>query len=187
MRQHSTSLLRLVLVCLVCISSLVNSESPYRFYDLVVEYGTIAPLRINQAGILINGQFPGPEINVVTNDNVIVNVFNKLDEPILLTWNGIKQRKSSWTDGVLGTNCPILPNTNWTYNIQMKDQIGTYTYFLSTQLHKAAGSFGALNIIRRDVIPLPYPEPSGNFTMLVTDWWNTDHKVGYIFVPHSRT
>ncbi|CAH9139096.1 unnamed protein product, partial [Cuscuta epithymum] len=59
----------------------------------------------------------------------------------------------------------------------MKDQIGTYTYFLSTQLHKAAGGFGALNIIRRDVIPLPYPEPSGNFTMLVTDWWNTDHKV----------
>lgn len=36
--------------------------------------------------ILVNGQFPGPTVNVVTNDNVIVQVENKLDEPILLTW-----------------------------------------------------------------------------------------------------
>nr|GMD56829.1 L-ascorbate oxidase homolog [Ipomoea batatas] len=155
---------------------MVEAEDPYRFYNWVVQYGTISPLGVNQRGILINGQFPGPEINVITNENVIVNVINKLDEPILFTWNGIKQRKSSWTDGVLGTNCPILPNTNWTYRMQMKDQIGTYSYFLSTQLHRAGGGYGALNIIRRPVIPIPYPEPSGVYTLIVSDWWNTDHK-----------
>ena len=37
-------------------------------------------------GILINGQFPGPDIYSVTNDNLIVNVFNSLDEPFLLSW-----------------------------------------------------------------------------------------------------
>lgn len=37
-------------------------------------------------GILINGQFPGPPIEAVTNDNIIVNVINKLDEPFLITW-----------------------------------------------------------------------------------------------------
>lgn len=37
-------------------------------------------------GILINGQFPGPTVNVITNDNVIVNVENKLDEHLLITW-----------------------------------------------------------------------------------------------------
>jgi iron transport multicopper oxidase len=37
-------------------------------------------------GILINGQFPGPRIDCVTNDNLIVNVVNKLDEPFLITW-----------------------------------------------------------------------------------------------------
>lgn len=36
--------------------------------------------------ILINGQFPGPKLEVVTNDNIILNLFNKLDEPLLLTW-----------------------------------------------------------------------------------------------------
>lgn len=30
--------------------------------------------------------FPGPPIEAVTNDNLIVNVINKLDEPILITW-----------------------------------------------------------------------------------------------------
>lgn len=37
-------------------------------------------------GILINGQFPGPDIHSVTNDNLIINVFNSLDEPFLLSW-----------------------------------------------------------------------------------------------------
>ena len=38
--------------------------------------------------ILINGQFPGPKLDLVTNDNVILNLINKLDEPFLLTWYG---------------------------------------------------------------------------------------------------
>ncbi|KAK4488357.1 hypothetical protein RD792_004116 [Penstemon davidsonii] len=130
----------------------------------------------NGPGILINGQFPGPTVNVITNDNVIVDVENKLDEPLLLTWNGIKQRKSSWQDGVLGTNCPIPPNTNWTYRMQMKDQIGTYTYFPSTLLHRAAGGFGAFNILARPVIPVPYPKPYDEISLLISDWWKKDHK-----------
>lgn len=37
-------------------------------------------------GILINGQFPGPDIFSVTNDNIIINVQNDLPEPFLLSW-----------------------------------------------------------------------------------------------------
>ena len=37
-------------------------------------------------GILINGQYPGPDIYSVTNDNLIINVHNDLDEPFLLSW-----------------------------------------------------------------------------------------------------
>jgi hypothetical protein len=37
-------------------------------------------------GILINGQFPGPDIHSVTNDNLIINVYNSLDEPFLISW-----------------------------------------------------------------------------------------------------
>ncbi|KAG5111867.1 hypothetical protein JHK82_035136 [Glycine max] len=36
--------------------------------------------------ITINGMFPGPLINATTNDNIHVNVFNDLDDPLLFTW-----------------------------------------------------------------------------------------------------
>ena len=91
--------------------------------------------------------------------------------------NGIKQRKNSWQDGVLGTNCPIPPNKNFTYFFQPKDQIGSYTYFPSTGLHRAAGGFGALNVYSRPRIPIPYPNPAGDFTLLIGDWYKTNYKV----------
>lgn len=41
----------------------------------------------------INGQFPGPILNVTTNWNVLVNVKNDLDEPLLFTWyEGLNKR-----------------------------------------------------------------------------------------------
>lgn len=98
----------------------------------------------------------------------------------MATRNGIKQRKNSWQDGVLGTNCPIPPNSNYTYKFQPKDQIGSYTYFPSTLLHKAAGGFGAFNVYQRPLIPIPYASPDGDFTLLVGDWYKTNHKVSKI-------
>ncbi|KAK9948792.1 hypothetical protein M0R45_004354 [Rubus argutus] len=164
-----------VLAVVFCASE-VKAEDPYKFYTWTVTYGTLSPLGVPQQVILINGQFPGPRLDVVTNDNIILNLINKLDQPFLLTWNGIKQRKNSWQDGVLGTNCPIPPNSNYTYKIQAKDQIGTFTYFASTKLHKAAGAFGGINIYSRPRIPIPYPIPDGDFTLLVGDWYKTSHK-----------
>ena len=105
-----------------------------------------------------------------------------------LTWpscflirNGIKQRKNSWQDGVLGTNCPIPPNSNYTYKFQTKDQIGGYTYFPSTLMHKAAGGFGALNVYARPRIPVPYSLPAGDFSLLIGDWRTSSHKVRNIY------
>ncbi|KAF8406357.1 hypothetical protein HHK36_008444 [Tetracentron sinense] len=172
-----TVLLQLICGVLACLSvSLVKAEDPYRYYTWTVTYGTISPLGVPQQGILINGQFPGPRLDVVTNDNIILNLINKLDQPFLLTWNGIKQRKNSWQDGVLGTNCPIPPNSNYTYKFQTKDQIGTFMYFPSTLMHRAAGGFGGLNIYTRPRIPIPFPDPAGDFTLLIGDWYKTNHK-----------
>lgn len=97
--------------------------------------------------------------------------------------NGIQQRKSPWQDGVLGTNCPIPPGRNWTYHFQAKDQIGTFSYFPSTAFHRAAGGFGGLNVNQRSVISKPYPEPDGEFTLLIGDWYKANHKVSLIYNP----
>ncbi|RZC67162.1 hypothetical protein C5167_010852 [Papaver somniferum] len=151
-------------------------EDPYRYFTWVVTYGTISPLGTPQQGILINGQFPGPRLDIVTNDNVIINVINKIDQPFLLTWNGIKNRKSSWQDGTLGTNCPIPPGRNFTYHVQVKDQIGTFMYFPSLQMHKASGGFGGINMYTRPKIPLPFAQPADDFHLLIGDWYKAGHK-----------
>ena len=64
----------------------VRAEDPYLYFTWNVTYGTRSPLRVPQQVILINNQFPGPNINSTSNNNIVVNVFNNLDEPFLLTW-----------------------------------------------------------------------------------------------------
>ncbi|CAL9197229.1 L-ascorbate oxidase homolog [Musa acuminata AAA Group] len=157
--------------------SAVRAEDPYLFFTWNVTYGTIAPLGVAQQAILINGQFPGPNINSTTNNNIVLNVFNNLDEPFLFTWNGIQQRKNSWQDGMPGTNCPIPPGTNYTYHFQVKDQIGSFFYFPSLGMHRAAGGFGGLRINSRLLIPVPFDDPADDYTVLIGDWYTKSHKV----------
>lgn len=100
--------------------NLVHGEDPYINYEWKVTYGTLSPLGVPQQVILINGEFPGPKINCTSNNNIVVNVVNQLDEPFLITWKGIQQRKNSWQDGTLGTNCPIPPGKNFTYRFRSR-------------------------------------------------------------------
>ncbi|KAJ0257460.1 Aldehyde dehydrogenase domain-containing protein [Hirschfeldia incana] len=154
----------------------IAAEDPYIFYEWHVTYGTISPMGIQQQGILINKMFPGPEIRSVTNDNLIINVFNELDEPFLISWAGIQNRKNSFQDGVYGTTCPIPPGKNYTYTLQVKDQIGSFYYFPSLGFHKGAGGFGGIRISSRPMIPVPFPPPADDYTVLIGDWYKTDHK-----------
>uniref|UniRef100_A0A7C9CBR2 Ferroxidase n=1 Tax=Opuntia streptacantha TaxID=393608 RepID=A0A7C9CBR2_OPUST len=165
-------------LCIVQIISLLHftaADSPYRYFTWEVTYGHIYPLGVPQRGILINGQFPGPDIHAQTNDNLVINVINHLDEPFLITWDGIQQRKNSYEDGVYGTTCPIPVGMNFTYKMQVKDQIGSFFYFPSTAFHKAAGGFGGIRILSRPLIPVPFPQPTDDFTLLIGDWYNNDH------------
>ncbi|KAK9755638.1 hypothetical protein RND81_01G040100 [Saponaria officinalis] len=152
-----------------------KGEDPYRFFTWNVTFGDIFPLGVKQQGILINRQFPGPPIHAVTNDNLIIHVFNGLNEPFLISWDGIQQRKNSWQDGVYGTNCPIPPGQNFTYVLQVKDQIGSFFYFPSLAFHKAAGGYGSIRIDSRQFIPVPFPPPAGDFSILAGDWFKKNH------------
>lgn len=99
----------------------------------------------------------------------------------LLFRNGIQQRRNSFEDGVYGTTCPIPPGKNFTYILQMKDQIGSFYYFPSLAFHKAAGGFGGIKILSRPRIPVPFDEPADDFTVLIGDWYKSNHTVSIIF------
>ncbi|KAK1604429.1 hypothetical protein QYE76_028102 [Lolium multiflorum] len=152
-----------------------RATDPSVFLDWDVSYITASPLGVPQKVIAINKQFPGPVVNVTTNYNVAVNVLNSLDEPLLITWDGIQQRKNCWQDGVLGTNCPIPPGWNWTYNFQVKDQIGSFFYFPPLSMQRAAGGFGGITVNNRAVISVPFDTPDGDITLFIGDWYKKNH------------
>ncbi|KAK2660733.1 hypothetical protein Ddye_007266 [Dipteronia dyeriana] len=156
---------------------LVDSESPNIFFDWTVTYSRRAPLGVDKQVIVINDQFPGPVLNATTNDVVDINIHNNLTDPFLMTWNGVQMRRNSWQDGVQETNCPIYPGQNWTYSFQIKDQIGSFFYFPSLLLQKAAGGYGAIRVRNRDSVPVPFAQPYQEFDILIGDWFNADHRI----------
>ncbi|CAJ1939724.1 unnamed protein product [Sphenostylis stenocarpa] len=164
----------------------VRGEDPYLFFTWNVTYGTLSPAGVPQQVILINGEFPGPNINSTSNNNVVVNIFNNLDEPLLFHWAGIQQRKNSWQDGVVGTNCPIQAGTNYTYHFQVKDQIGSFFYYPSIGMQRAAGGFGGLRINSRLLIPVPYADPEDDYTLLAGDWYTKSHSTLSKFLDSGR-
>jgi len=164
-----------IFLLFLSIATSIHGEDPYIYFTWNVTYGTISPLGIPQQGILINGQFPGPNLNTTTNNNVIVNVFNELNEPLLITWSGVQNRKNSWQDGVVGTNCPIPPGTNFTYHFQPKDQIGSFFYYPSIALQRSAGGYGGLRVNSRPLIPVPFDQPEDDYTVLIGDWFSKGH------------
>ncbi|OEL18810.1 Monocopper oxidase-like protein SKU5 [Dichanthelium oligosanthes] len=163
------------LLALAFMAAAAHAADPFAFFDWDVTYITASPLGVPQKVIAINKQFPGPVMNVTTNYNVVVNVLNSLDEPLLITWDGIQQRKNCWQDGVLGTTCPIPPGWNWTYNFQVKDQIGSFFYFPSLGMQRAAGGFGGITVNNRAVISVPFDTPDGDITLFIGDWYKKNH------------
>ncbi|THU64116.1 hypothetical protein C4D60_Mb01t23070 [Musa balbisiana] len=167
-----------VAVALVWATALMLPSSagdPFAYFDWDVSYITASPLGVPQKMIAIAKQFPGPIMNITTNWNVVVNVLNSLDEPVLLTWDGIQHRKNCWQDGVMGTNCPIPPGWNWTFQFQVKDQIGSFFYFPSLGLQRAAGGYGGITVNNREVIAVPFRKPDGDITLFIGDWYIKNH------------
>ncbi|KAK7835204.1 monocopper oxidase-like protein sku5 [Quercus suber] len=81
---------------------LVHTSDPEIFFDWTVSYAQRAPLGVNKQVIVINDQFPGPLLNVTTDNVVHVNIHNNLTDPFLMTWNGVQLRRNSWQDGAAG-------------------------------------------------------------------------------------
>ncbi|RCV06239.1 hypothetical protein SEVIR_1G146400v4 [Setaria viridis] len=153
-----------------------GAENRHVFLDWEVSYAVRSPLGVAKRVIAINGRLPGPMLNLTTNDVAHVNVVNTLDEPFLLTWNGLQMRRNSWNDGVAGTNCAIPPGENWTYVFQAKDEVGSFFYRPSLGLHAAAGGHGPIRVNNRPVVAVPFDQPDGEFDVLIGDWYNMDVK-----------
>ncbi|RMZ78142.1 hypothetical protein DV738_g4018, partial [Chaetothyriales sp. CBS 135597] len=123
--------------------------------------------------ILINGQFPGPLIEVNDGDTVVVHVDNKASNSTSIHWHGLYQRGSNWFDGAAGvTQCPIAPGSSFTYEFKIDGQTGTYWYHAHLAVQTADGLYGPFVIHSEEESSLQKVPYASDRVVMVQDFYN---------------
>ncbi|KAK0745162.1 multicopper oxidase-domain-containing protein [Apiosordaria backusii] len=123
-----------------------SGKQRMREYEFNITHGWAAPSGVRKKMVLVNGQSPGPLIEVNTGDTVRVRVNNHLpDESTTIHWHGIHQRNTTWMDGVAGiSQCGIPPGKSFTYEYQIIDQRGTFWYHAHSKVQYTDGLYGPI-------------------------------------------
>ncbi|KAK4446663.1 laccase [Podospora aff. communis PSN243] len=118
--------------------------------------------------MLINGQFPGPNIVADWGDTVRVTVTNKLRvNGTSIHWHGVRMLNNNVNDGANGiTECPIPPNSSKVYTFRA-EQYGSSWYHSHFSSQYANGIVGTIQF--NGPHSLPYDEDLGVFP--ITDWY----------------
>lgn len=105
--------------------------------------------------IFMNGQFPGPTLEMNEGATVEFTVINQLPFETSVHFHGIEQLGSPWSDGVPGVSQkPIPPGGTFVYKWKAT-QYGTYWYHGHLAGHLEDGLFGPIHITPADGTPTP--------------------------------
>ncbi|CAG8838531.1 20899_t:CDS:2, partial [Gigaspora margarita] len=146
-----------------------------KVFNLTISKGNYAPDGFSRDMYLINGQFPGPQIECNKGDTMIINIINELDENTSIHSHGIHQYGTPWYDGVLGiTQCGIPSKRTFTYKFNV-NQSGTYWYHSHARSQYMDGIIGPLIVHDpNDPYAKDYDE---EITVILQDWYHTDSKI----------
>ncbi|KAI9135973.1 Cupredoxin [Paraphysoderma sedebokerense] len=137
-----------------------------------VTYGLGKPDCHERQVMLVNNEFPAPELRLNKGDTLSVKVVNNLDKEITIHWHGLHQKSSPSMDGVPHLiQSPIPPKGVFDYVIPVNEQVGTYWYHLHTGL-QSHNLFGAI-IINDPTPPFRYDEER---TIFVGDWYHASEE-----------
>ncbi|KAE8452253.1 hypothetical protein EG329_000953 [Mollisiaceae sp. DMI_Dod_QoI] len=135
-------------------------------FSLKLTWEKGAPDGFEREMIFMNGQFPGPTLNIVEGDDVEFAVTNNLPFGTTIHFHGIEQFGTPWSDGVPGlSQTHIEPGSTFTYK-WTATQYGTYWYHGHTQGQLEDGLLGAINIKPLSNTPTPLNLISNDTTAL---------------------
>ena len=113
----------------------------------------------SQKIVTVNGQFPGPTIEVYSGDTLAIKAVNLAPYNVTLHWHGLRQLRNGWADGPeFVTQCPIRPGGSYTYRFTTQGQEGTLWWHAHSSWLRAT-VHGALIIHPRRGLPYPFPKP----------------------------
>jgi len=106
-----------------------SASARLREYEFTITEGGGKPDGVHRQMMLINGEFPGPLIEINEGDELSVKVVNKASNATAIHWHGIFQNGTNWMDGAAGiTQCPIAPGHSFQYRFNVTGQSGTCKY-----------------------------------------------------------
>ncbi|VAH81825.1 unnamed protein product [Triticum turgidum subsp. durum] len=138
---------------------------------------TVQSMKINQLCnstdiIAVNGQLPGPTIDVFEGDEVVVDVINASPYNLTIHWHGILQKLTPWADGPsMVTQCPIQPNGSYTYRFNVTGHEGTLWWHAHSSFLRAT-VYGPLIIRPRNGTAYPFPAPDQEVPVVLGEWWS---------------
>lgn len=168
MRFHISSLL--LVAPFLCGATYTQSHGPVKYFDLVVSMTSGAPDGYERASYAVNGQSPGPLLELDGGDRMVVYVTNNLNQSMTLHFHGVNNKDAPWMDGVPGVSQYIIPpGSNFTYAQDIPDSdYGVYWYHAHTASIYHDGVRGPVMINAKSHISKPYKavaaitDPSGS-------------------------
>ncbi|XP_076882984.1 laccase-12-like [Bidens hawaiensis] len=165
------SVLSLLLVFL-SVASLANAKTHY--HDFVVQDTQITKLCKTQNVMMVNGQLPGPTLEVNNGDSLVINVVNRAKENVTIHWHGVRQFTTAWADGPeFITQCPIRPGGSYTYRFRISGQEGTLWWHAHNSWVRAT-VYGAIVIRPKEGDSYPFPKPNRESVLMLGEWWNAN-------------
>ncbi|KAI7744357.1 hypothetical protein M8C21_013810 [Ambrosia artemisiifolia] len=148
--SSALSLLSLLLMFLIAVS-LANAKTHY--HDFVIQDTKVTKLCKTQTVMTVNGQLPGPTLEVNNGDSLVINVVNRAKENMDLS--------------------SLL-------NAQSDQEAATHTGQEGTLWWHAHSSwvratvYGALVILPREGESYPFPKPKRDSVVMLGEWWNAN-------------
>ncbi|KAF2911856.1 laccase-20 isoform X3 [Oryza sativa Japonica Group] len=166
------SLLCTVAVAVLAVAA-VGGEAGVVEHTFVVHEMNVTHLCNTTKIFVVNGQLPGPTVDVTEGDTVVIHVVNKIPHGLTIHWHGVRQLRSCWADGAgFITECPIPPGSERTYRFNVTDQVGTLWWHAHVTCLRSTIN-GAFIIRPRDG-KYPFPTPVKDVPIIIGEWWELD-------------
>ncbi|KAM0034404.1 putative laccase [Helianthus debilis subsp. tardiflorus] len=175
MAQPTSIVSLMFLTILLIFSSLAcftNAKTHY--HGFVVQATKVTRLCKTRNSIMVNGQFPGPTLEVNNGDSLVIKVVNKAKYNVTIHWHGVRQIRTAWADGPeFITQCPIRPGQSYTYRFTISGQEGTLWWHAHSSWLRAT-VYGAIVIHPKQGDSYPFPKPNRDSVIMLGEWWNAN-------------
>ncbi|CAN4092156.1 unnamed protein product [Withania somnifera] len=150
------------------------TKAKIHYHDFVIQATPVKRLCNTHSTITVNGQFPGPTLEVNNGDTLVVKVVNRAQYNLTIHWHGVRQMRTAWADGPeFITQCPIKPGGSYTYRFTIQGQEGTLWWHAHSSWLRAT-VYGALVIHPKEGTSYPFPKPNRETPILLGEWWDAN-------------